>query len=220
MRILALIIVTSLMVGCAAPTITLDMPNIEASSVLMIEDLRPETEKENKIFSLAITSEAYGTYRRGDKLINPNPVRLLQHKIYEKYAPSDAVPSVKVHHLVMYMNLKSELRRGVTGGVLGGVIGAAVASGTQKYGVDGIAEITSEEEFNAFDEEYKRALYTEEENPGKASVYKVYIEIEIDGKRVFVSTMTPTRLPKDDTRNPHVVALETAIAYLLDQYEN
>lgn len=217
MRYLPLLLVASLTFGCAAPTITLDMPNLEASSAVAVQDLRPASEKENKIFSLAITSEAYGTYRRGDKLINPDPVRLLQHKVYEKYAQAEQLPAVNVHHLVIYMNLKSELRRGVTGGLLGGIVGSSIAASTQKYGVAGIAELTTEEAFNAFDEEYKRALYTEEENPDKASVYKVYIDAEIDGKRVFVSTMTPTRLPEGN-KNPHAVALETAIAYWLDQY--
>jgi len=119
---------------------------------------------------------------------------------------------------VVYSNQKSELRRGVFGGVLGGAIGAAIASDTQKYGIDGIARLTTEDEFNSFEKEHKRALYTPDENPNKVSVFKVYLDAELDGKRTFVSTMTPTNLPKDVERNSHVAAIETAIAYFLDQY--
>jgi len=218
MRIFVLIFLSIVIVGCATSTVVVDMPHLEESSLVTVEDLRPSTEKENEIFSLLITSEAYGTYRRGDKLVNPNPLRIFQHRIYEKYANKGVVPDVKVYHLVVYMNLKSELRRGAFFGVLGGVIGSAVASGTMKYGVNGLATLTSEEEFNAFKQEYTRALYTEKENPGKVSVFKVYLEAEIDGKRVFVSTMTPTRLPKGVEKNSHVVAIETAMAYFLEQY--
>jgi hypothetical protein len=218
MKLLVIAMLSILMIGCAAPTIMIDVPNLDSSSSLSIEDLRPESEKKDEIFSLFITSEAYGTYRRGDKLVNPNPIRLLQHKIHEKYSDSSELPEVKVHHLVVYMNLKSELRSNVMGSLLGGAIGSAIASSTQKYGIDGLAKLTSEEEFNKFDEEYKRALYTKEENPEKVSVYKVYLEAEINGKRTFVMTMTPARLPKDSNREPHVAALETAMAYFLDQY--
>jgi len=216
MRVLCLVFVSIFVFGCAAPTIMVEVPNIEKSSSMDLVDLRPQSEKENKIFSLSITSEAYGTYRRGDKLLDPSMVRIFQHRVFEKYAELEDVPEVKLHHFVVYMNLKSELRRGVTGGLLGGVVGAAVASGTQKYGIDGLASITTTEEFNAFEKEYKRALYTEEENPDKVSVFKVYLEAEIDGKRIFIETMTPTKLP--DNKNPHVAAVETAIAYFLDQY--
>lgn len=215
---LLLVILSVFAIGCSAPTIMVDMPDIEKSATLQVEDLRPAEEKENKIFSLSITSDAYGSYRRGDKLIDPTPIRILQHRIYEKYSPEMDVQDVKVHHFVVYMNLKSELRRGVTGGLLGGMVGGAVAAMTQKYGIDAVTSIITEEEFNAFEKEYKRSLYTKEENPNKASVYVVYLDAEIDGKRTFVKTMTPTRLPKEQSKNPHEAAIETAIAYFLDQY--
>lgn len=59
-------------------------------------------------------------------------------------------------------------------------------------------------------------MYTEEVNPGKVSVFKVYLEAEIDGKRTFTETMTPIKLPENTYS--HVAAVETTIAYFLDQY--
>ncbi len=204
--------------GCKSLTATAEIPKIEKSSIVITQDLRSETEKKNKIFSLLLTSKAYGTYRRGDKLIEPNPVRILQHRVYEKFMPMGVIPDVKVHHFVVYMNLRDELIRGSLASSFGGVIGAAIAAGTQKYGVDGTMSLTSREEFESFEKEYKRALYTQRENPDKVSVYRVYLEAEINGKRTFVKIMTPTKLPKGDDRNAHLVAIETAIAFFLDHY--
>lgn len=218
MKYFYLLILSTLIVGCAAPTVKVDVPNINESNTLSVTNLRPATEKEDKIFSLSISSDAYGTYRRGDALLNPTATRIFQHRVYEKFSLKNAKPDIKIHHLVVYMNLKSELRRSVTGGLLGGVVGAGIAASTQKYGVDGIASIVAQKEFEAFDEEYKRALYSEKENPNKASVYFVYLDAEINGKRVFVKTMTPVRLPKENTKNPHVAAVETASAFFLDQF--
>jgi len=215
MRVLFLAFVSLIVIGCAANT-KVEVPNIEKSSSLELVDLRPQSEKVDKTFSFAITSEAYGIYRRGDRHLNPSMVRIFQHRVFEKFAEIEEVPAVKLHHFVAYQNIKSELRRGVTGGLIGGVVGAGIVSGTQKYGIDGLASITTTEDFNAFEKEYKRALYTEEENPGKVSVFNVYLEAEIDGKRAFIKTMTPIRLPGH--KNSFLAAVETAIAYFLDQY--
>ncbi|WP_244073792.1 MULTISPECIES: hypothetical protein [unclassified Nitrosomonas] len=217
MRLLILLLSSMFFVGCAAPIVKVDIPNIKESDAANVADLRPASEKENKIFSLAITSEAYGTYRRGDARLNPPVTRILQHRAYEKFNATGEIPKIKIHHLVVYANLKSELRRDVTGGFLGGLIGAGIASATQKNVVDGIASVMSEEEFRSLgDEEYKRTLYTEKENPNKASVFIVYLDAEVNGKRTVVKTMTPTKLA--DGKNPHLAAVETAIAYFLQQY--
>ena len=219
MRNIILFTLAFVIAGCAAPVVKVDVPNISESNSMAFIDLRPKTEKENEIFSLLITSEAYGTYRRGDALLTPTAIRIFQHRVHEKFNPLNIQPEVKVHHLVVYMNLKSELRRGVTGGMLGGVIGAGIAAGTQQYGVDGIATVITQEEFEAFDDEYKRTLYSETENPGKSSVYVVYLDAEVNGKRFFVKTMTPFHLPQENTKNSHLVAIETATSFFLNQFK-
>ena len=176
----------------------------------MVEDLRPASEKVDKSYSFFIGSESYGIFRRGDKWVVPDPIRLFQHKIFEKYPDGSNQPDVKVHHLAVYQNSGSLLKRGVLGGIIGGVIGSAIASSTTKYGIEGKAGLTSSEEFNSFEEEYQRGTYTSEENPGNVSIYRVYFEAEIEGKRTFVTTVTPVELPNDDKRNSQAVAVETA----------
>lgn len=216
MKYVLLVIVSIFVVGCATPITKVNVNGLEQSDVLLVEDLRPEVEKESEILSLLITNDAYGIYRRGDDLLDPSPIRLLQHRLYERTFKEGEKPKLKVHHFIVYMNLQSELRRSATGVALGGIVGAGIASSTQEYGVSGFAELISEEEFQAIPKEYQRATYSEEVNPNKASVYIVYLQADIDGKKQFVKTITPYKLPKESTKNAHAMAVETAIAYFLD----
>lgn len=207
-----------LIAGCASPIIKVDVSNLEESSSVRTIDLRPPSEKENKLFSLLITSEAYGISRFGEERMIPIPLRLLQHRVYEKFSNESTSLELKVHHFVTYLNMKSELRGFAMGSAIGGAVGGSIMAGTAKYGVNGIAEIITEEDFIAEEEEYKRGLYTEEENPEKVSVFIVYLDAEINGKRVFVKTMTPGSLSKEMDEQPYVAAIQTAISYFLDQY--
>jgi len=83
MRVFFALFVVALLVGCATSAAIVEIPDIEQSSSLSIEDLRPPNEKEDQTFSLLISSEAYGIFRRGDKRLKPDPVRVLQYKIYK-----------------------------------------------------------------------------------------------------------------------------------------
>lgn len=65
-------------------------------------------------------------------------------------------------------------------------------------------------------DDYKPALYTEKENPNKAIVFITYIDAEINGKRVFIKTISPTDLP--EKQDPFINSVESAIKYYLDQY--
>lgn len=206
--------------GCATPIIKVNIPNMQDQNTVTVTDLRPRTEKENQTFSLSISSKAYGLYRRGDAILDPTAIRILQHRVHEKFSHLNTKSEIKIHHFIVYMNLKSELRRGVFGGTIGGIIGAGIAAGTQRHGVDILRYIMTQEEFDAIDKEYERALYSNAENPGKASVYVVYLDAEIDGKRTFVKTMTPFNMPKENTSNSHVFAVETAIEFFLEQFNN
>ncbi|HJU82977.1 MAG TPA: hypothetical protein VJ600_02090 [Holophagaceae bacterium] len=207
----ALLCIGLLMVGCTPPVTHIDIPALKNSESVVVKDLRPDTEKQSTIFSLSIMSKAYGTYRKGDEVLDPPMIQVLRHRVFEKFGASQGANEIKVHHLVIYLNAKSALRKGV----FGGAIGAAVAA---KAKVNLVASL---EDPKAFDEltgesEYKRALYTEQENPDKASVYVMYLDAEINGKRVFVKTMSPTAAP--DKQNALTLAVESTVKYYLDQY--
>jgi len=216
MRFMLLIIISILTFGCSAPTARMVIPNIEDSSSVIVKDLRPASEKINKTFSLLITNEAYAIYRSGDKPFNPSPIRSFQHRLYEKYSSEGIVPEAKIYHFVVYKNLQAELRSDISRQYHRESSDAKIPFNTQKYGVDGLASVISREEFEHFQKEYQRALYTEFENPNQKSVFKVYLEAEIGGKRTFIKTMTPLVL--SENTNSHLMAVETAIAFFLDQY--
>ena len=52
------LIVITLVAGCASKS--LDIPNLERSSTFVVEDLRPDSEKVDKTFSLLIGTKSYG----------------------------------------------------------------------------------------------------------------------------------------------------------------
>lgn len=201
--------------ACAAKTFQYDVAGIDQSESAQVVDRRPASEKKSELFSSLITSKKYGLYRRGDEIMQPPSLRVLQHRAFEKFG-ADAGP-IEVEHFVIYMNLKSELRRGAIGGALGGLIGAAVAAGTKKNEVPSVSEVITFADFAAMaDEEYMRALYTQEENPNKASVMIVYVGGSMGGKRVMTRTMVPTKLPEGQI--PHAAAVEAASTFFLDQF--
>ena len=112
--------------------------------------------------------------------------------------------------MVVYYNAKSALRVGA----LFGAIGAVIAS------TDDVAIYKSQINASDFEsiakEEHKLALYTEKENPEDASVFLIYIDAELDGKRVFVRVMSPSKSPEG--KDPYVLAVNATIEYFLAQY--
>lgn len=219
MKKLFIIICTTFIVGCAQIGSQVDVPNIIESESIKLVDLRPEHEKENEMLSLWITSDAYGITRLRDSSVKPTPTRLLQHRAYEKLDSEVNVSEIIVHHMVVYINMQSQLKGMAIGGVLAGPLGGAVASLMQDNTVNSINSLVNREEFEAMlaaDDEYLRATYTKAENPNETSVFVTYIDAEINGKRSFVRTMTPATLPEGV--NAHVASVETAISYFLNQY--
>jgi len=205
-----ILLIPLLALGCAQPTVKVNIPEIQQSSSLIIKDLRPTSEKENKIFSLSITSSAYGTYRKGEETLNPPMSQILRHRAFEKFKSSAQPLVITLHHMVVYYNAKSALRKGA----MGGLIGAAIASGAKVNLLETLADRTEFERLA--NDEYKRALYTEKENPEKASVFVIYIDAELNGKRTFVKTMAPDKT--SDNQNAYASAVEGAIKYFLNQY--
>lgn len=218
MKRLLLVLAALVLSGCAAQVANLNVAGAERSEQVRVQDLRPPIEKEGEIFSISITSEQYALYRVAESVTVPSGVRLLQHRAFETLQKPGMAPlDLKVHHFVVYRNMQAELRRSSIGIALGGVMGALIAGNMV---VDASGAAHSPVDGKAFDAlgatEFKRALYTEAENPGKGSVHIVYIDTEINGKRVFTRTLVPMKVPEGQT--PIGVALESAIKYQLAQY--
>ena len=121
--------------------------------------------------------------------------------------------------MVVYMNLKSQLRGQAIGAGVGGIIGTAIASGLNAGSTVNISQsIVDRAAFEAGGgDEYERAFCTDEENPNHASVFVIYIDAAINGKRVFVKTLAPTTAPKGEVA--YSLAVQSAIQFFLSQYK-
>jgi hypothetical protein len=205
-----------LMAGCANRITTLIVPELERSNAFLVKDKRPDSEKLNKIFSLMTTSEAFATYRIGDAFITPTAVRLLQHRAFEKLGAKNPPHDMTIHHLAVYRNMQTELRRGALDAAIGGAIGAMVAIKTSNLVGTNTVLVDREIFESSIDEEYKRAFYSPPENPNRTSVYIIYIETEIGDKRFFTRTISPMKTKESDTALD--LAIETAIQAHVSQY--
>ncbi|GLQ87320.1 hypothetical protein [Dyella flagellata] len=173
--------------GCAP--VKVNVPDIAKSDSLQVTDMRPASEKEKKLFSLLITSKEYGVVRMGDDKLSPPPVRLLQYQAFQKFGRGDHQPNVIVHHFVIYMNARSQLRSGAVGAAVGGMVGAMIANAIADHDTSSQTRMVDEKSFDNIPDEYERGLYNSSENSDKGSVYIIYVDTDIDGKRVFTRTI-------------------------------
>ena len=189
-----------LLTGCATQITKLDVQDIEGSAQIRVTDMRPALEKKAEIFSYLITSDAYAIYRLAEEVTTPSAARLLQHRVYESTRSQREPVELKIHHLVVYKNLQAELRRmaiavgvgGVIGGAVGGVVGPAMLGEPLLSQSGTIHSIVDPASFNLLTaKEHQLAWYSEFENPRRSNVHFVYIETEINGKRVFTRSMVP-----------------------------
>ena len=217
---LFLLFLTLIMFGCAKPVIKfITIANISKSDSVTLTDLRPEKEKSIEILSYLITSDAYGINREGGDSLEPSMPRILQHRVYEKFGDSVSTLELTIYHMVVYSNMQSQMKKGILWGTLAGPIGMAAAAGSNDNNITSNSSIVDPVMLEATnnDDEYKRGLYTEQENPNKANVLIIYIDAEINGKRVCIKTISPLVAPGN--QHPLNIALESAIGYYLDQYQ-
>ena len=215
-RVLALIASIAL-VGCAGPA-KLPVDNLVASEKAPVKDLRPANESTRELFSLMITNDRYGYARLAQDITDPTGARLFAHRLQEKHG-SENVPPTKLHHFAVYLNNRSELRRGAIGAGLGGVVGAVIANGTVKREGDAVHALVDPARFAAEsgEDEYKRAMYTEASIPEGTSVFVIYIDSESQQKRRFTRTVWPIKAAQAGEKIPLHQAMEAAIQFNLNQ---
>jgi hypothetical protein len=216
MRLLLAVFFALALAGCATGPVSLPVDNLAASAQVPLQDLRPAGEGTREIFSLMITNERYGYARLAQDLTEPSGPRLFAHRLQEKYG-SSAVPPTKLHHFVVYLNNRSELRTMAVGAGFGGAIGALIASGTVKRDGDIVHTSFDAASFDALsgDSEYKRAFYTDAELKAGTSAFVVFIESEFGGKRRFTRTVSPLKPAQPGEKVPLYVALDAAIQHHL-----
>jgi hypothetical protein len=210
MKLLLCVVVALLASGCATPAAPIDVPGIERSAGVRVTDLRPASESQGETFSVLVTSDAYGTSRVAQDVVQPPPLRLLQHRIHERFGASGEALDLKVHHFVVYRNIAGPGKR-VALGSIGGAIGAVVAESVGNQAVD---ESQTSRERTAFDaasgdEEWKRATFSADENPKGGLCFIVYIDAEFRGRRVFTRTAFPAIL--DDINRAIPLSVDAAV---------
>jgi hypothetical protein len=213
---LSLVFAVLFLGGCGSQAVKVDVTDIAKSERIVVKDLRPPKEKLQQLFSAWITSEDYGISRKGDDMLEPPAVRLLQHRLYESLGRDQINPtSLIVHHFVIYQNVKTHARRGALFAVFGGIVGAAVAIATENKAPNRASVLSSSlVDGRAFEglagEEYKRAFFEPEENEQNVPAFVAYLDAEFDGKRVFVKTVSPA-LENESIKSPISFAVESVI---------
>lgn len=186
--------------GCASqPAVPPpQFPGIEQSDSVAVQDLQPKTESEKEMFSLLVTSSAYGIMRMPDEATKPTGVRLLAHRAWEALPQLREQPSIKVHHFVTYANMQSRLRKNSLLAGFTGPIGVLIAGDpenvpgqVQTSRIDSTLLAQTEG-----DEEYTRAQFSEQENPEKMPVNLIYIDTEMLGQRLASRCLVPPQADK------------------------
>jgi hypothetical protein len=219
-----LLVASIFLCACAHKPVSVSfgLPEEAKTISIPVEDLRPENEKikTDLVFSTQILSKQYAIYRVGDETTIPPITDVFRWRVFERLGKTEKNLKISVYHMVAYLNMKSQLRRHSVGFAIGGLLGSAIATSTVASTVNISQSLVDREQFdrNGGKLEARRAFYSEEENPGKASVFVIYIDAAINDKRVFVRTMAP--LTASEGQYPFVPAVNGAIQYWLDQYQS
>lgn len=207
-----LVLLLPLVLGACASVHTVEplrvaVPDLARSQTVQVRDERPASETKRDYFSLLITSDAYGILRNGEMGLEPSPIRLLQHRVFEQGGANSVLV---VHHFVTYQNVQRQMRGFAVGAVLG-PIGALAGMSMTAHGVEEHVNAVDPTAFEALagDNEWKRGTASDAENPGKGAAFVTYLDAEYQGKRAFVRLVSPTMI--DDDKNNYGNSVDTAI---------
>jgi hypothetical protein len=207
----SILLLSLFLFGCAQQPIRIEVADISRSTNVVVKDLRPATEKEREQFSYSITSSAYGISRIGDTTLAPSAVRVLQHRAFEKFGGAGKPLDLSVHHFVIYANGKASMRAMALGGALGALMSSSSNSSGGFFGAT-----TSPKTFDALlAEEHERAYTTDRESVGDSTVYVIYIDADINGKRTFTKTISPASY--NEKKNALASAVDASINFFLAQ---
>jgi len=192
--------------------------NLEQSNVVVVEDLRPEAEAKEETFGDPMLN---AIYRIDQSYINPSAARLLAHRVFEKFPELVDVPLIKLHHLVVYANLRYHLLKQVIRrtSVLGLLDGSFFMNEQYQLNQAVFSQITDATFFDdTAKKEYLRSFYTEEENPDNTPVYLIYIDTEMLGKRIASRCLMPVLSNKDGSAYEMTEKTDTCIEKHLALY--
>lgn len=113
--------------------------------------------------------------------------------------------------------MKSQFRHAAVDAGIAGMAGALVGNAIGSHEEMAQTSLVDEKTFDGMSgDEYQRGLYTQAEDPKKASVFIVYIDTSINGKRIFTRTIAP--IVKKGDQSPLAYAVQLAIRNQLATY--
>ncbi len=225
-RLTAVLLPLLLASGCAIKALPVEVRNLDQSASVKVVDSRPASETERTAFTYLITSSAYGIFRMGENQLTPIAPRILAHRLYEELGRTQDVQVVEVKHLVSYENVQSQLRGSAAIAGVGGLVGALIVGSVSDKPGEGQGEIVHRTiEQAAFDEtagddEFKRGLYGENENPKRVASWSIYIQSQVGDRQVFTRSLVPVTSVsgKEDSSAPYPLAIQAAIDFHVSQY--
>ncbi len=182
---------------------------LSKSNALAVQDLRPPFESESKTMAWMRTSPGYGITRRKANLVEPTPIRILQHRVFERLG-ADA--KLTVYHFVTYQNQQAQLLTGLLKGPIRALLDPTSGGDAP---ISRTLPERSKFESLLLDDEWRRGIYSDEENTKMVSVLVTYIDAEVDGKRALVRIVSPISV-KEPQRAENV-SIDTCIDWWMQQ---
>lgn len=118
--ILTLVLAVSL-IGCVPPAYvindTISSGSLGSKATIIIEDMRPESDKNRSIGSLLVTSDEYGIWTIGDKQFEPHLIDLLKQnitKVTSKQKNQPKTIKINLKRLIIQANHQADLLQSVS----------------------------------------------------------------------------------------------------------
>ena len=181
-------------------------------SKVLLQDLRPASERAFATFSTFVLDPAYGIRRSGEDADPAGRVDRLQQKAARAFAGQGPI-ELKVHHFVLYVNNASWGRQAALPAA--GAVARPLA-GLAKGSVQGPLPAADRGGFEASAQrEYLRGAYSERENPTDAWIFIAYLDAELHGTRHFIRYPMPALQHEVPLVSYAGAAIDGAIAQFL-----
>lgn len=109
------------LVGCAPPAYVIDdavsSGSLGSKTTVIVDDQRPESDKERSIGSLMVTSDDYGIWTLGDNQFQPPVLDVLKNSLLKRASTKSKPPktvTIKLKRLIINANHQADLLQSVS----------------------------------------------------------------------------------------------------------
>lgn len=193
--------------------------DLDPSNSVTIQDTHPLDENKSEAFSYLVSSERYDLFRLGFVAQNPSALRLLQQRANEHFGSQKSV-TIKIHHFAAYQNLQKSLRTSALNSTLTVMRVPYTINQPDGNQFSNTISIINPEWFEktSGDNEWQRGIPTPEETPTNGACLIIWLDVEINGKRLFLRSVSPSA-KAEEIKKSYALALESTYSYLLKQFQ-